>query len=118
MEVQMEYPVRKQIRLKGYDYNQNGVYFLTLCAKGRTPIFSKIVGRGLLDAPEVQLTEAGRCVQETMIYLTEHDPALHIEASVIMPNHVHILLAIRAREGGASGRPRLQKCGFRNSYPL
>ena len=76
------------------------------CAKGRTPIFSKIVGRGLLDAPEVQLTEAGRCVQETMIYLTEHDPALHIEASVIMPNHVHILLAIRAREGGASGRPR------------
>ena len=28
MEVQMEYPVRKQIRLKGYDYNQNGVYFL------------------------------------------------------------------------------------------
>ena len=106
MEVQMECPVRKQIRLKGYDYNQNGVYFLTLCAKGRTPIFSKIVGRGLLDAPEVQLTEAGRCVQETMIYLTEHDPALHIEASVIMPNHVHILLAIRAREGGASGRPR------------
>ena len=56
----VNYPKRKHVRLKGYDYSRNGIYFLTLCAKDRTPIFSKIVGRGFLDAPEVQLTEVGR----------------------------------------------------------
>ena len=102
----MEYPKRKPMRLKDYDYSRGGVYFLTLCAKDRALIFSRIVGRGLLDAPEVQLTETGHCVQNAMIYLAEHDPALQIENAVIMPNHVHILLAVRAGKNGASGRPR------------
>ena len=102
----VDYPKRKHVRLKDYDYSQNGMYFLTLCAKDKAPIFSKIVGRGLLDAPEIQLTEAGRCVQDAMIYLAEHDPAIQIEAAVIMPNHVHILLSIQAAKSGASGRPR------------
>ena len=102
----VNYPKRKHVRLKDYDYSQNGMYFLTLCAKDKAPIFSKIVGRGLLDAPEIQLTEAGRCVQDAMIYLAEHDPTIQIEAAVIMPNHVHILLSIQAAKSGASGRPR------------
>ena len=102
----MDYPKRKHVRLKKYDYSQNGVYFLTLCAKDRAPIFSRIVGRGLLDAPEVQLTEVGRCVQNAMIYLMERDPAIQIESAVIMPNHVHILLRIQAGDCGASRRPR------------
>ena len=102
----VDYPKRKHVRLKDYDYSQNGMYFLTLCAKDKAPIFSKIVGCGLLDAPEIQLTEAGRCVQDAMIYLAEHDPAIQIEAAVIMPNHVHILLSIQAAKSGASGRPR------------
>lgn len=42
---------RKQLRLPEYDYSQTGVYFLTLCAKGKAPLFGKVcVGGGVLDA--------------------------------------------------------------------
>ena len=102
----MEYPKRKHIRLKDYDYSQAGAYFLTICAENRALLFSAVVGRGLLDAPEVQLTEIGRCIQDAMTYLEEHDPVIKIVASVIMPNHVHVLLVIQPEASGASRRPR------------
>jgi putative transposase len=35
----MGLPKRKRMRLKGFDYSQNGVYFLTLCAKGKKKLF-------------------------------------------------------------------------------
>ena len=102
----MEYPKRKHIRLKDYDYSQAGAYFLTICAENRALLFSAVVGRGLLDAPEVRLTEIGRCIQDAMTYLEEHDPVIKIVASVIMPNHVHVLLVIQPEASGASRRPR------------
>ena len=33
---------RKQIRLKEYDYSQEGYYFITICTKNRKEILSKI----------------------------------------------------------------------------
>ena len=30
---------RKSIRLKGYDYGQNGAYFITICTDNRKKIF-------------------------------------------------------------------------------
>ena len=101
-----ELPSRKHPRLRDYDYSRNGVYFLTICTRNRAPILSEIVGRGIPDAPLVRLTEIGRCVQDAMAYLAEQDPQIQIEASVIMPNHIHILLGICGAEGGASGMPR------------
>ena len=48
-------PTRKHPRLKGYDYNQNGAYFITMCVKNRRELLGTIVtaavGRGILDAP-------------------------------------------------------------------
>ena len=46
---------RKSIRLKNYDYAQNGMYFITICTHNREPILSKIskiddVGAGLVPA--------------------------------------------------------------------
>lgn len=32
-------PQRKQNRLNGYDYSQNGCYFVTICTKNRCPLF-------------------------------------------------------------------------------
>ena len=47
---------RKSIRLKKYDYAQNGMYFITICTHNREPILSKIskigdVGAGTRPAP-------------------------------------------------------------------
>ena len=32
-----EYPARKPNRLPGFDYAQNGAYFVTVCTKGKEP---------------------------------------------------------------------------------
>ena len=102
-------PVRKKMRLADWDYSEEGTYFLTLCAKNRKSLFSRIVGRGILDAPEVQLTEIGLVIQNTLCYLVEKHPEMMFHRWVIMPNHVHILLSLsksRKTAGGASGKPR------------
>ena len=49
-------PTRKHPRLKGYDYSQNGAYFITMCVKDRRKLLGKIVvaavvGRGIPDTP-------------------------------------------------------------------
>lgn len=33
---------RKKLRLPNYDYSQAGVYFLTLCAKEKAPLFGEV----------------------------------------------------------------------------
>jgi len=43
----MELPKRKNIRLKDYDYSQNGAYFITICTKDRLNIFGEVVGAAL-----------------------------------------------------------------------
>lgn len=35
-------PQRKQLRLKYYNYSNNGCYFITICTKDRKEILSKI----------------------------------------------------------------------------
>ena len=102
-------PVRKRMRLSCWYYSNVGCYFLTLCSKERKPIFSRIVGRGILDAPEVQLTSYGKCIYDALSYLAQNNEAIELHNWVIMPNHVHILLSITKVQGrldGASGMSR------------
>ena len=37
---------RMSIRLKKYDYSQNGAYFITICTHGKKCLFGDIVGAG------------------------------------------------------------------------
>ena len=100
-----DYPARKHPRLKGYDYGQNGAYFVTVCTDKRQCILSVIaVGRGL--APAVRLLSAGRIVAEELDALLDRFPGLAIEKSVIMPNHIHLLLRLTAAGGSPPPNPR------------
>ena len=102
-------PNRKRLRLPGWDYSSEGTYFLTMCTQNRKPILSQIVGRGILDAPEVRLYRYGVCVQETIQFIANHNPHMVIHNWVIMPNHLHILLSLPPKPGqgnSASGMPR------------
>ena len=38
----LELPKRKNMRLKDYDYSQNGAYFLTVCVENRNELLSEI----------------------------------------------------------------------------
>ncbi len=44
-------PKRKPTRMKGYDYNTPGMYFLTVCIRDREHLLGQIVGCGDFDAP-------------------------------------------------------------------
>ena len=48
-------PKRKSIRLRDFDYNSCGAYFITICTNQRRKILSRIVvGGDVLDAPSVK----------------------------------------------------------------
>ena len=87
-------PKRKTIRLKEYDYSQNGAYFVTICTEGKRQILSTIVGGGVLDAPEVQLSQCGQIIKEQIESIEGIYTHIHIPHYVIMPNHVHLIVFV------------------------
>ncbi len=91
----MSLPKRKKNRLQGYDYSQNGAYFITVCVQDKKRILSKIiVGDGL---PVPHLTVYGQIVEKCIQLINQKYPEVKIEKYVIMPNHIHILAEILHR---------------------
>lgn len=84
----MELPIRKPLRLKSYDYGQNGGYFITVCTKDKAEILCQIVGGDALIAPQVRLTDCRKVVDRYI----QSIPGL--EKYCIMPNHVHLLILL------------------------
>ena len=91
---------RKHIRLKQYDYAEEGVYFITFCTKNRAPLLSHIVGRGDLTPPQVYLTDIGKIVAEIIENTEKVYANITVDNYVIMPNHVHVLIRISEGNGG------------------
>ena len=94
---------RKPLRLKKYDYNSTGAYFLTTCTQGRKCVLSEIVGTGVLDGPFVELTQYGEIAEKYIKQLNDFYDNIKVDCYVIMPNHIHILLFIKGN--GPSGTP-------------
>lgn len=90
----MNYPQRKIIRLKYWDYSENAAYFVTICTQDRACFLSDITVGALHEAPAAKLTKAGIIVQNVIESLPERYPDIKIDNYVIMPNHVHLLLQI------------------------
>ena len=94
---------RKTVRLRGYDYNTEGAYFLTICTENRKCILSRIVGTGVPDGPKIELLPYGKIVQKHIEQISNFYNHLSVESYVIMPNHIHILLCVTG--SGPSGTP-------------
>jgi REP-associated tyrosine transposase len=93
---------RQSIRLRNFDYSSCGAYFLTLCAQGRECLF------GDVERGEVMLSPAGEAVRSAWEELPVHYPRAHLDAFVIMPNHVHGIILLQGPDGtdvGAGLRP-------------
>ena len=93
--MEKEFPKRKAVRLKKYNYSKAGAYFLTICTKDKKPILSSIsVGDGALDVPSPQLTRIGKIV-EKYILSTSKIENVSVKQYVIMPNHIHLIILIK-----------------------
>lgn len=112
-----ELPNRKKNRLAGFDYSIAQAYFITICTENRRQLFWKDVG-AVIDRPEqIPLSNLGIIVRQCIEAIPEHYPAITVENSVIMPDHVHLLLQINSdREGRSMTAPtistviRMMKC--------
>ena len=103
MDKDKEVPKRKSTRLQNFDYNNVGVYFITICTRDRQQILSDIVGGDVLDAPpSVELLPCGMVADKIINQLNDFYDNLSVENYVIMPNHIHIILFVNSLENGAS----------------
>jgi len=79
---------RRSIRLQGYDYSQNGAYYVTLCTQNRECLFGEIVKGQMI------LNEYGKIVEQCWNDLPDHYNNIELDAYVIMPNHFHGIILI------------------------
>jgi len=86
---------RKTPRYQSFDYNSVGVYFITICTQNRRCILSRIVGTGVLDCPQPELTRYGEIADKYIKQLNDFYEHLSVEKYVIMPNHIHLLLWLK-----------------------
>ena len=78
----MELPKRKSIRLKNYDYSQNGAYFITICTHNRECLF---VGDDSISSRMLDDIWNKTINQYTNVKCSKY---------IIMPNHFHAIIII------------------------
>jgi REP element-mobilizing transposase RayT len=71
---------------------------VTICANQRSCIFSRISVGAIHESPAIELTAIGRLVEKTIRELPDRY-GIHVDRSVIMPNHVHLLVRWDAPAG-------------------
>ena len=74
---------RRSLRLRGYDYGRPGAYFLTLKTYDKQRLF------GTIRSGLMILNEFGRIAQDCWHAIPDHFPHIHLDAYVIMPDHMH-----------------------------
>ena len=89
---------RRSIRLKDYDYSQPGAYFVTLVSSQRDCLFGNVI------EGEMQVNRYGKIVQQVMQNLPNHYPYITLETFVVMPNHIHAVVVLRANDDDYMGR--------------
>jgi putative transposase len=102
-------PRRKNIRLKDYDYAQEGYYFVTICTKDRQKLLSNIVRGGLHAAPDVELTVIGKEIIKTINFIENKNSNVIFDKYTIMPNHVHLIMVLLNSQLGRDGTLPLHK---------
>ncbi len=100
-------PKRKPTRLSNHDYGAASAYFITICTEERRRILSTVVGADVPDGPpgartyRTQLSEKGRIADRILRQMDAYYESISVDAFVIMPNHIHLILFI-PYDGGAS----------------
>ncbi len=94
---------RRSIRLKGYDYAQAGLYFITICCQDRAHLFGKI------ENGEMLLNAYGKIAYEEWKNTENIRNNCRIHEFIIMPNHIHGIIEIilkKRNKGGLQFAPK------------
>ena len=91
----MNYPQRKRIRRKDYDYRQSGAYFCTVCVHRchrHKDLFARFDGENLV------ANRFGRIVENCWLAIPSHRQNVTLDAFMVMPNHVHLVIFLENEE--------------------
>jgi REP element-mobilizing transposase RayT len=81
---------RQSIRLRGWDYTSPGLYFITICTHQRQHLFADSVLRSLAENAWQNIPTQ------------PHAQHVTLDEWVVMPNHVHGIVALIEKENGES----------------
>ena len=90
---------RRSIRLKDYDYAQEGAYFVTICTFRKARIFGQIIDGAMSLSARGQI--ASNCWQS----IAEHFDHIELDEFIVMPNHLHCILVINRPVGAPHAVP-------------
>jgi REP element-mobilizing transposase RayT len=90
---------RRSIRLKGYDYSQAGLYFITICCQDRRCLFGEIIDGKMI------LNEYGQIAYDEWVKTPEIRKNVELGEFIIMPNHIHGIIRLFRR--GESHSPEI-----------
>ena len=83
-----QFPNRKRIRLKDYDYSKPGNYFVTINTK------DDILQLSSIKKERIELSEAGKIVDNAWIELPKHYTNCELDEYIIMPDHFHGIIKL------------------------
>lgn len=89
----MNYKYRKQYRLPYYSYAGTGLYFVTICTHNRKHLF------GDVDDGVMKLSSIGKIAGSCWENIPSSSPYANIDSFVVMPNHVHGIIALDNPDG-------------------
>ncbi len=94
-------PERKHPKLDSFDYSNNGYYFITLCAKDRKHIFSRLLIKAdpltsyvKRENVSVSLTNVGEIIEKYIHSIESSYADTFVDSYVIMPDHIHLIIKL------------------------
>jgi putative transposase len=103
---------RRSIRLKNYDYANNGYYFLTICSRDRECIFGELNVGALLACAQnpcthdiIALSNTGKIIEYHWLHIPDQYENIFLDEYIIMPNHIHGIVIIDKERAQASSAP-------------
>ncbi|MBL7729084.1 MAG: transposase [Dinghuibacter sp.] len=99
---------RRSIRLKGYDYAQAGLFFLTICCQNRACLFGEIRTNEPGQPPnkpmhpEMILNDAGQMIAKWYYELENKFADIRCHEMIVMPNHFHCIIENTGTNVGAN----------------
>jgi REP element-mobilizing transposase RayT len=87
----MRWKNNTQFRLRGYDYSQNGYYFVTVCTHNRGEVFGRVYKDNVL------LSNIGIAAHTYWSEIPAHFKNVELDDYIFMPDHMHGIIVIRNR---------------------
>ncbi len=96
---------RKSIRLKGYDYSQSGMYYITMVTQNWLCLFGHVKNGKMI------LNDAGAMIEPVWYDIPKYYPGFDVDEYVVMPNHFHGIIIINDENNRVVTENHPNECG-------